>query len=336
MTSVLPTDAVPSDMSTTTLSAIVHGLRYEAASIISVELRPTEPGARFPAYEAGAHIDLHLPNGLVRSYSLINPLETPDRYVVAVLKDHDSRGGSRFIHDQLRVGQRLQISAPRNHFRLDERAPRSFLLAGGIGVTPLYAMLQRLAQIDRNADMLLCVRSRAEAAFVPELMALAGPGRRVRLHADNEAGGPPDLAAVLSAASADTHFYCCGPLPMIRAFEQTCERLGHTHVHVERFSAEVPAATPAGAAQAYTVELRKSCRQLVASTDRPLLDTLLDAGIDAPHSCREGICGACETAILEGEVDHRDSILSAAERSANRTMMICVSHARSSRLVLDL
>lgn len=323
-------------MSNNTLSAIVYGLRYEAANIISVELRPTEPDAAFPAYEAGAHIDLHLPNGLVRSYSLTNPLVEPERYVVAVLNDRNSRGGSKYIHEQLRVGTRLQISAPRNHFKLDESAPRSFLVAGGIGVTPLYAMFQRLAKLNKNAEILLCARTRQDAAFLNELKALESPARKVRLHIDDEAGGPPDLVAILGAEHADTHFYCCGPQPMIRAFEQACEKLGHANVHVERFSADVPAPVAESEAKTYTVELRKSCQQLQVKTSHPLLDTLLNAGIDAPHSCREGICGACETPVLEGEVDHRDSILSAAERGANRSMMICVSHAKSSRLVLDL
>lgn len=323
-------------MSNHTLSAIVYGLRYEAAHIISVELRPLEPNGVFPAYAPGAHIDLHLPNGIVRSYSLTNPLEQPDRYVVAVLNDRNSRGGSRYIHAQLRIGTELQISAPRNHFPLHEEAPHSFLLAGGIGITPLYAMLQKLAQRDQSADLLLCVRTRPDAAFVQALQALQGPGRTVRLHIDDEAGGPPDLHAILAAQPAQSHFYCCGPQPMIQAFEQTCEQLGHTQVHVERFSAELPPMPSASEAHSYTVELRQSGREIQVRTSQPLLDTLLAEGIDAPHSCREGICGACETPVLEGEVDHRDSILSATERAAHRCMMVCVSHGKSPRLVLDL
>lgn len=322
-------------MSNNTLSAVVYGLRYEAANIISVELRPLEPNGVFPAYEPGAHIDLHLPNGVVRSYSLTNPLERPDRYVVAVLHDRNSRGGSRYIHQQLRIGTQLKISAPRNNFQLHETASHSFLLAGGIGITPLYAMLQKLAQLDKSVDLLICARSRSEAAFVKALQGLQGPQRTVRLHIDEEAGGPPDLNAILSTQSAQSHFYCCGPQPMIQAFEQTCERLGYAHVHVERFSAELPP-PPSSETRSYTVNLRQSGKEMLVQTSQPLLDSLLAAGIDVPHSCREGICGACETSVIDGDVEHRDSILSAAERAANRCMMPCVSHGKSQLLVLDL
>ena len=323
-------------MPNNTISALVYSLRYEAAHIISVELRPLEPNGVFPAYAPGAHIDLHLPNGIVRSYSLTNPLEQPDRYTVAVLNDRNSRGGSRYIHEQLRIGTRLQISAPRNLFQLHEEAPHSFLLAGGIGITPLYAMLQKLAQLERSADLLVCARTRPDAAFVQALQALQGPGRTVRLHIDDEAGGPPDLTAILAAQPAQSHFYCCGPQPMIQAFEQTCAQLGHQQVHVERFSAEIASPPPASSAHTYTVELRKSGREIQVQTTQPLLDALLAEGIDAAYSCREGICGACETPVFEGDIDHRDSILNTAERAANRCMMVCVSHAKSERLVLDL
>lgn len=221
-----------------TLSAMVYGLRYEAAHIISVELRPAQPDTLFPAYAPGAHIDLHLPNGVMRSYSLTNPLEQPDRYVVAVLHDRNSRGGSRYIHEQLRIGTPLQISAPRNHFQLHEEAQHSFLLAGSIGITPLYAMLQKLTLRPKTPTCWWCARI---AAFVQALQALQGPGRTVRLHIDDETGGPPDLNAILAAQPAQSHFYCCGPQPaLIKAFERTCEQLGHTQVHVGRFSAELP------------------------------------------------------------------------------------------------
>jgi ferredoxin-NADP reductase len=323
-------------MTLQTLPAIVHGLRLEASNVISIELRPVSPETLFPVFEAGAHLDLHLPNGMVRSYSLTNPTGTPDRYVVAVLNDPNSRGGSRFIHEQLRVGTQLQISAPRNLFRLNEAAPHSFLLAGGIGITPLYGMFQRLAQLGKSVDLMACARQRRQIAFLNEIKSLESADRRLHLHLDEEAGGPPDLLALLGAQKPDTHFYCCGPQPMLQAFEQACATLGFKNVHVERFSAAPAVAEPAPAQESYTVELRKSARTLEVSSTRPLLDSLLEAGIEASYSCREGICGACETPVLEGEVNHRDSILSPGERQANRSMMLCVSHCKSGRLVLDL
>lgn len=328
-------------MTSSSLSAVLQGMRLVAENIISLELRAGEPGVALPAFEPGAHIDLHLPNGVVRSYSLTNPTTgnpagAPAHYQVAVLLDRNSRGGSRYIHEQLRLGTRLSISAPRNLFKLKEDAGHSFLLAGGIGITPLYAMAQRLAALGQPADMLVCARNRSQLAFWQELQALASPTLRLQLHLDEEAGGPPDLKKILGAHGADTHFYCCGPLPMLQAFEDTCAALGHSHVHLERFAAAPQAPAAPAAAHRYTVWLQKSARELQVSTAQPLLDTLLEAGVDADHSCREGICGACETPVLEGEIAHRDSILSQAERDANRSMMVCVSHCSSARLVLDL
>ena len=318
-----------------TLSAFVHSLRHETGNILDVELRPTESGALFPSFEAGAHIDLHLPNGLVRSYSLINPLERPERYRVAVLLAPDSRGGSRFVHEQLRVGTQIAISPPRNLFRLQEDAPHSFLLAGGIGITPLYAMLQRLTQLGRSVDLVVCARARAQAAFLGDAHALAGPGVRIQEHMDDEAGTPPDLQTLLGAQPAGTHFYCCGPAAMIQAFESTCASLGHEHVHVERF-ASAPSAGAVVATAAYQLCLRRSGRTLDVDPAQPLLDTVLAAGIDVPFSCREGICGACETPVLGGAVTHRDSVLSVADQRANRSMMLCVSHGCGPLLELDL
>lgn len=324
-------------MTIPTLPVIVHGLRLEAANVLSLELRPAQPQVQLPAFEAGAHIDLHLPNGMVRSYSLTNPTERPDRYVVAVMNDRQSRGGSRFIHEQLRVGTAMEISVPRNLFHLDEQAPHSFLVAGGIGITPLYAMWQRLSQLGRSVDLLVCARDRRHVAFLDEMKALEGPNRRIHLHLDDEAGKPPDLLATLGSQHPDTHFYCCGPQAMLQSFEQTCATLGFQHIHIERFAAApAPPETALAAPTSYTVELHKSGRALEVSSARPLLDTLLDAGVEVSYSCREGICGACETPVLEGEINHRDSILSPAEREACKSMMLCVSHCKSKRLVLDL
>ena len=322
-------------MSSPTLQALVHHLRHEATGIVSVELRPLAPATTFPVVEAGAHIDLHLGNGLVRSYSLINPGES-HRCVVAVLNDRNSRGGSRYVHGQLRVGQTIPISAPRNHFRLQEDAPHSVLLAGGIGITPVYAMFQRLAELQRSAQLIYCARNRQEAAFVAEIEALvhAHPTLSLRCRFDEEQGGPPDLVQLLDGHAKDTHFYACGPAPMLDACERACELLGQAHVHLERFAAGAPV-TPSTAAAGYSVELRKSGKTVQVAPGVVLLDALLDAGVVLDHSCREGVCGACETKVISGDVEHHDLILTQQERAANKSMMICVSRCRSGRLVLD-
>ena len=323
-------------MVTKTLQALVFQMRHEAPGIVGVELRPVPPAAAFPAVEAGAHIDLHLGNGLVRSYSLVNPGETR-RYAVAVLNDRHSRGGSRFVHEQLRVGQTIAIGAPRNHFRLDEAAPRSVLLAGGIGITPVYAMLRRLAALGREAQLVYCARSRSEAAFLAEIEALVethDSRLSLRCHFDNEQGGPPDLERLLADHPPGTHFYCCGPGPMLDAYERACERLGQQNVHLERFAA-TPTTAPAIPASGYTVELRRSGRTVQVPPGVTLLDALIEAGLSPDHSCREGVCGACETKVISGDIDHRDQLLSKQERAANKSMMICVSSCRSGCLVLD-
>ncbi|BAN47300.1 PDR/VanB family oxidoreductase [Metapseudomonas resinovorans] len=315
---------------TNTLTAFVHTLRFEAEGIISVELRP-QGDQEFPSFGAGSHIDLHLGNGLVRSYSLLNSPEDRDRYVVGILRDRNSRGGSAYVHQNLRVGMQLQISPPRNLFQLDEAAGHTVLVAGGIGVTPIYCMFNRLRALGRSVEMLYCARTRKEAAFVEELAAIDG---NIRLHFDDEKGGPVDLKAFLAERPSSAHFYCCGPTPMIDAFESLCESLGHPNVHIERFAAAAPAPTaPQGT---YEVQLARSGKRIEVPGGKSLLDALLESGIEVDCSCREGVCGACETRVLEGEPEHRDGVLTKAEKAANQTMMVCVSGCKGARLVLDL
>jgi len=322
-------------MSSPTLNALVHTMRYEADGIVSVEFRPASPEVDFPAFEAGSHIDLHLPNGLVRSYSLCNPSTDRQRYVVGVLNDRKSRGGSRYVHQQLRVGMTLAISQPRNNFKLEEGAARSVLVAGGIGVTPIWCMLQRLAEIGKPVELIYCARSRKESAFGEAITALAAQ-KSIPLtwHFDEDKGGPPDLAALLAGKGADSHYYCCGPTPMLDGFEKTCEQLGYPHAHIERFAAvhvEAPSAT-----QSYVVECAKSGKTVEVPPGKSILDSLIDAGLNPDHSCKEGVCGACETKVLDGEVDHHDGILTKLERASNKTMMICVSGCKRGPLVLDI
>ncbi|MEK9801899.1 MAG: PDR/VanB family oxidoreductase [Curvibacter sp.] len=325
-------------MSLPLLQARVFNLRYEARDIISVELRPASPEVDFPFTEAGSHIDLHLGNGLIRSYSLTNPGES-QRYVVAVLKDRKSRGGSLYVHEQLRVGQVISISAPRNNFRLDEDACQNVLLAGGIGITPLYAMLKRLSALGRRTHLIYCARSRSDAAFVEDIQALVSDSCDGALssnfHFDEERGVAPDLVGLLGGFSPETHFYCCGPGPMLEAYESACEKLGYTNVHVERFAAKPALTNQVADPVGYTVELKKSGKTVQVPPGTRLLDALLSAGCKVEFSCREGVCGACETRVISGEVEHRDSILTQKERAANKSMMICVSSCKSGTLVLD-
>jgi tetrachlorobenzoquinone reductase len=316
-------------MSSALLSVRVQSMRFEAQGVLSVELCLAD-GADLPVFEAGSHIDLHLSNGLVRSYSLLNSPQERHRYVVGVLNDRNSRGGSRYVHEQLRVGTMLSISVPRNNFPVDENAAHSVLVAGGIGITPISCMLHHLRGQGKSAELLYCARSRAEAAFADEL--LQQPG--VSSHFDADHGAPPDLRAFLATRPRDAHFYCCGPTPMLNAFEAICAELGLPNVHIERFAAAEH--VEAVQSDAYVAELARSKKTVTVPAGKSLLDALLDAGLAVDHSCREGVCGACETKVLEGEPEHRDGVLSKNEKASNKTMMVCVSGCKGHRLVLDL
>jgi len=318
-----------------TLKAFVHTLRFEADDIISIDLRPARGVAPFPAFEAGSHIDIHLPNGMVRSYSLLNDPAERHRYVIGVLKDKSSRGGSRCVHEQLRVGMPLDISEPRNNFRLHEDAIHSMLVAGGIGVTPILCMARRLKALGRSYEVLYFARSRQSAAYVEDIEAL---GAKVTWHFDAEKGGPPNIKALLGGlgAPSGSHYYACGPAVMLDAFEKSCAELGFgDNAHIERFTA-VEVAAAADAKTSYTVELKRSAKTITIPPELSLYAALQAANVFVPTSCEEGVCGSCETRVLEGIPDHRDSILSPTERAANKVMMVCVSGCKSERLVLDL
>jgi len=315
------------------LQVFVHTLRLQAQDVISVDLR-LKNGEQLPPFTAGSHIDLHLPNGMIRSYSLLNDCREQHRYVIGVLRDKASRGGSRSVHHDLRIGMELNISMPRNNFKLDESAAHTVLIAGGIGVTPMLCMARRLKQIDASFEMFYLARSKQSAAFLRELQSLQMP---LYLHFDDEQGAPPNLEDLLSKRepNQDLHHYACGPSPMLAAFEQACANLGHANAHIERFAAiEVKAASDAK--NSYQVELRKSNKFIAVEAGKTLLDSLLAAGIEVEHSCCEGVCGSCETRVLEGEIDHLDSVLSASEKASNKVMMVCVSGCKSNKLVLDI
>ena len=315
----------------TTFEVRVQAIRLEADRIRSFELRPLT-GHDLPAFTAGAHIEVHLANGIVRSYSLANSPAEGNRYEIAVNKEVSGRGGSGFMHDQVHVGARLRISAPRNNFALREEAEHSVLIAGGIGITPLRSMIARLRALERPWSLLYAGRDRDSMAFLEEFARLRELGHAIRIHSDAEAGAPPDLQGVVAKAPPSAHFYCCGPRPMLAVFEAATSQLPAERVHVEYFAGSQ---APALAGE-FSVELARSGRVLQVPAGTSILDTLLDAGVNVPYSCMEGVCASCETRVLAGVPDHRDAILSRAERDANDRMMICCSGARTPRLVLDL
>ncbi|WP_085884483.1 PDR/VanB family oxidoreductase [Oceanibacterium hippocampi] len=305
-------------------------MQWEAEGVLSVELRRPD-GDELPSYEPGAHVDLRLPNGLVRSYSLAGDPANRDRYVVGVGLDAASRGGSSFVHGKLRVGDRIDVEPPLNHFPLVEDAEKVVLLAGGIGITPMLCMARRLTERGRPLTFHYAVRSRERAAFLDQLEAM---GADLRLHVDAEAGGPFDIAAAVAGHPAGTHFYCCGPGPMMAAFEAAVAEVPDERVHVEYFTPK--AIETEGADSAFTVRLARKGLTVEVPAGRSILGALADAGVIVPSSCEDGICGTCETRVLDGVPDHRDSVLTKAEQQSNRTMMVCVSRCKGSGLVLDI
>lgn len=315
-----------------TASLLVKAVRYEAENVLSFDLRHPDGSALAP-FTAGAHVDLVLPNGLLRSYSISSDPRERDRYVIGVGRDRNSRGGSIWLHENLRPGQLIETSEPRNNFELDESADRTVLVAGGIGITPILAMTRRLAALGKDWTLHYAVRARQHAAFLDELAVITGDSpQRLRLHIDDEAGGKLlDLAGVVATSPAGTHFYCCGPQPMIDAFEKAAADRAPESRHVEHFTNDQAPDTDGG----YEIELAKSSVVLSVLPGRTILETIQGAGIDVPFSCTEGICGTCETSVISGIPDHRDLVLTDQEKATNQTMMICCSGSRTPRLVLD-
>jgi vanillate O-demethylase ferredoxin subunit len=315
------------------LEVLVRSTTCEAKGVHSFDLRPVGE-TLLPMFTAGSHIDLHLPNGVMRSYSLVNSPAERHRYVVAVSRDANSKGGSKYLFEQSLVGQTIKISVPRNNFALVEGAPHVVLVAGGIGITPLYCMIQRLEDVGASWELHYGVRDRASGAFRLELEKLeaAKPGR-VHFNFDVEDGHMLDIAAAVAAAPADAHLYCCGPIPMLEAFKAAAASRPSEHVHIEYFAAPKVEA-PTGAA--FTVTIASSGQVLEIPEGKTILDVLLEQGIYASSSCRAGVCGACEVTVLGGEPDHKDYVLSDSERASNKKMMICVSGSKSANLLLDL
>ncbi len=311
----------------------VNSVKTEALGINSYELVPVS-GGELPPFAAGAHVDLQLPGDMVRSYSLLNSQSERHRYVVGIARDAKSRGGSTYIHDSIHAGSIIKISQPKNNFPLAEDAPHSLFIAGGIGITPLWCMIQRLHDLGKSWELWYCIRTHEHAAFMKELQAL-GPDadKRVHFNFDHEPGGKIlDLVPVVAAAPKGTHLYCCGPIPMLEAFENAAASRPPEEVHVEYFSAKEAPVASGG----FTVVLAKSGQTLFVPDGKTILDAVLDLGIDTPYSCMEGTCGECQAEVLEGIPDHRDVFLTKQDHAENKKMMICCSGAKTDKLVLNI
>jgi vanillate O-demethylase ferredoxin subunit len=315
------------------IEVFVRSKHTEAEDICVFELVPSE-GARLPPFDPGAHVDVHLGEDLVRQYSLCNAPHQNDAYVLGVLKDPASRGGSAAMHG-LQVGQRLSVGAPRNNFPMAREAERSLLFAGGIGITPLLCMAERLAKDKADFRLHYCTRSLARTAFV-ERIATSAFADRVSFHFDTgEAEQKLDIDAVLADATAGTHLYVCGPAGFMDWVLDAARARGwpEDQLHKEYFAA---APIQADEDRPFDITIASTGATFSVAPGQTVVEALQQNGIGVPVSCEQGVCGTCLTRVLEGEPDHRDMFLTDAEKAKNDQFTPCCSRAKCSRLVLDL
>ncbi|OAJ51851.1 flavodoxin reductase [Paraburkholderia ginsengiterrae] len=306
----------------------------EADGVCAFELIDPR-GRKLPPFAAGAHIDVFLGDGLVRQYSLCNAPSERRRYLIAVLRVNGSRGGSTALHDRVREGDLLDIGAPRNRFALDEAAPRSLLLDGGIGITPILGMAERLARRDADFEMHYCARSRPRAAFLNRLVR-APFANRVQCHfSDGPVEQRFDIERVLNRQSPITHLYVCGPAGFIDATMFAARRRGwpERQLHCERFAAH---AGKPKLARAFDVQLASTGRIYRIAEHKTITASLAEYGIRIPTSCEQGFCGSCVTRVIDGEVEHLDCVLTAEQREDDGHFTPCCSRAKSDLLVLDI
>jgi ferredoxin-NADP reductase len=308
---------------------VVVDERTEAADgVVALTLVPAD-GGLLPGWTPGAHVDLQLSENLTRQYSLCGDPADRGAWRIGVLREPDGRGGSAHVHDELVTGSTVAVSFPRNNFELLP-AGRYLFVAGGIGITPLLPMIAAAEAAGADWTLLYGGRTRASMAFTKEL---ARYGAKVRFRPQDEYG-LLELAEYLGEVRPDTLIYACGPEPMLKAVASASEHWPSNALHVERFApVEVAAPVRSGS---FDVVLARSGKTITVDPGRSILEALEIAGVHVLSSCREGTCGTCETDVLEGEPEHRDSLLTADERAANDTMFICVSRCRGARLTLDL
>jgi vanillate O-demethylase ferredoxin subunit len=308
----------------------------EAEDICSFELAAAD-GSPLPAFSAGSHIDVHVGDGTIRQYSLCNNPEERHRYLIGVLRDPKSRGGSIAMHEQVKEGDTIRISAPKNHFPLVP-AKRTLLFAGGIGVTPILCMAERLAHAGADFEMHYCSRSRDRTAFL-ERIARSPYADRVHFHFDDGAAEQKlDLPSLLASPDADTHLYVCGPGGFIEFVTGTAKQNGWAaaNVHLEYFGAPPQAASDTSGDQAFEIRIASTGKTFAVPADKSVIKVLEENDVFVPISCEQGVCGTCITRVLDGVPDHRDMYFTDEEKAKNDQFTPCCSRAQSSCLVLDL
>lgn len=311
----------------TVMNVEISRVERVASEVLALELSALD-GAELPSWEPGSHVDLVLPNGLVRQYSLCGDRADRSTYRVAVLREQDGTGGSAFVHQSIAVGDRIEIRGPRNNFDLRD-APAYLFVAGGIGITAILPMVVEAHQRGAEWSLMYIGRQEERLAFLPDIAAL--PPERVRVIATERDGRPP-MELILGGAQPGALLYACGPAGLLSAL--SASSWPEDTIHLERF--EPDAAALAAPREAFEVRLTEANVTLAVPAEKSVLDVVEEAGISWPYSCREGTCGTCETRIVAGIADHRDAILTPAERKLNEYMMICVSRAISPSLELEI
>lgn len=308
---------------------VVRERRDVAQGVVALTLAAPD-GTALPAWTPGAHIDLLLGDDLTRQYSLCGDTADPNTWRVGVLREPASRGGSAYVHDQLREGARVRGRGPRNHFPL-VASPRYIFIGGGIGITPMLPMIAEANAAGADWHLYFGGRSRTSMAFADELTRYAD---RVTVVPQDESG-VLDLGHILRAPRTDTLVYVCGPEGLLGAVEAACASWPTGALHLERFAAKA-VANDGAADHPFEVVLQRSGLTLTVPADGSIFQTVREAGVSVLGSCLEGVCGTCETAVIDGAVDHRDSVLSAEEQTSSEYLMICVSRCTGTRLTLDL
>lgn len=310
----------------------VASLTVEAEDIVSLELLPSD-GKELPPFSAGSHVDVELPNGMIRQYSLCNDSSEQNRYQIAVLLDPETRGGSASVHRDIKANQIIKISQPRQNFPLVD-AKYSILIAGGIGVTPLLSMAERLARTNASFEMHYCTRSESRTAFTQRIRAASFVDRVNFHHDDGEPTQRFDIESVLAEGNSDSHIYVCGPRGFMDFVINSAKGRGWSNeqIHFEYFAGEESSAENTY----FKVKIFTSGKIFDIPADRSIVAVLSENGVEIPVSCEQGVCGTCVTRVLEGVPDHRDAFFSDAEKEKSDQLTPCCSRARTPILVLDL
>lgn len=322
-------------MASDSLEVRIARIVQEAEGIKLFELVDPQ-GGPLPPFTAGAHVIVQLGAGLDRQYSLANDPQERHRYVIAVLRDPASRGGSIHMHEALVEGQTLRIGPPQNHFPLAAEGTRHLLIAGGIGITPMRAMVHALSRTGADFHLYYCTRSPEMTAFRADLEKSTQPGQVTFVHDGGDPSKGLDAAKLLAEPGEGRHVYVCGPPGLIKGVREAAAHWPSGTVHFEVFSAEATEELHQDGDSGFQVEIASSGQVFEIPADRTILEVLLANDIEVPRLCEEGYCGSCITDVLEGVPDHRDVVLTEDEQASNKLVTVCCSRAKTGRLKLDL